>query len=107
MSDVKIAICIAVMAVITFLTRFMPFLLFGRGDSPAPIVLFVGKYLPPALISAIIIYCYKDVDFLTGAHGLPELAAAFCVVLLHLKFKNTMLSIFAGTLFYMILLRLC
>ncbi len=107
MSDLKIVACIALIAVITFGTRALPFILFGRGDSPAPIVLFVGKYLPPALISAIIIYCYKDVDFLTGTHGLPELAAAFCVVLLHLRFKNTMLSIFAGTVFYMVVLRLC
>ncbi len=107
MSDMKLVACIIIIEAVTFSTRAMPFILFGRGDSPAPIILFVGKYLPPALISAIIIYCYKDVDFFTGTHGLPELAAAICVVLLHLKFKNTMLSIFAGTLFYMILLRLC
>ncbi len=106
MTDTKLIVSIALMAAITFSTRAMPFIIFGKGDRPAPIILFVGKYLPPALISAIIIYCYKDVHFLTGTHGIPELLAAFVVVLLQLRFKNTMLSIFAGTLFYMALLRL-
>lgn len=106
MSNIKLVLAIALMAAITFSTRAMPFLLFGKGDRPAPIILFVGKYLPPALISAIIIYCYKDVHFLTGTHGIPELLAAAAVVLLQLRFKNTMLSIFAGTIFYMVMLRL-
>ncbi len=109
MSDTKLILAIALMAAVTFATRAIPFVLFGRqkgGDSPAPIILFVGKYLPPALISAIIIYCYKDVKFLTGTHGIPELLAAAAVILLQLRFKNTMLSIFAGTVFYMVMLRL-
>lgn len=105
MSSTKLIISIGIIAIVTFATRATPFVLFGKGDSPAPIILFVGKYLPPALISAIIIYCYKDVSFLTGMHGIPELLAALAVVLLQLRFKNTMLSIFAGTVFYMFMLR--
>ena len=38
---------IAVMAVVTFLTRALPFLLFGRGNRVPQVVLYLGKYLPP------------------------------------------------------------
>ena len=39
---------IAVMAIITFLTRALPFLLFDRGESPPKLVLYLGRVLPPA-----------------------------------------------------------
>lgn len=106
MNAQKLVISIVLMAVVTFSTRALPFVLFGRGDKPAPIILFVGKYLPPALISAIIIYCFKDVHILYGSHGVPELLAAISVIALQLGFKNTMISIFVGTIFYMLLIRL-
>lgn len=108
MSDTKLVAAIVVMAAVTFMTRALPFIIFGKGNSPAPIILFLGKYLPPALISAIIVYCYRNVHFLSAdsLYGLPEVLAAVCVVLLQLKFKNTMVSIFTGTVFYMIMLRL-
>ncbi len=112
MSNIQLVMAIAVIAAVTFSTRAIPFILFGKenkggnADSPAPIILFVGKYLPPALISAIIVYCYKDVDFLTGTHGIPELVSALLVICLQLRLKNTMLSIFTGTIFYMVVLRL-
>ncbi len=105
MDGKKLFISIIIMSLVTFSTRAMPFLLFGRGDKPAPIILFLGKYLPPALISVIIIYCYKDIDLMGAQHGIPELLAAAVTVGLHLKFNNTMLSIFAGTIFYMLMLR--
>ena len=37
---------IAVMAIVTFLTRVLPFLLFDRGESPPKLVLYLGRVLP-------------------------------------------------------------
>ena len=56
---------IAVMAVVTFLTRALPFLLFDRGSSPPKLVLYLGRVLPPAIIAMLIIYCLKDLSFLS------------------------------------------
>ena len=38
-------------------------------------------------------------------HGIPELLAVAAVVGLHLRKKNTLLSIFGGTAFYMLLVQ--
>ena len=47
LTPVQTLASIAVMSVVTFLTRALPFLLFDRGDHPPKIVLYLGHVLPP------------------------------------------------------------
>ena len=49
---VHAVLAIAVMAVVTFLTRALPFLLFDRGGNPPKLVLYLGRVLPPARVSS-------------------------------------------------------
>ena len=96
---------IAVMAVVTFLTRALPFLLFDRGSSPPKIVLYLGRVLPPAIIAMLIIYCLKDLSFLSLEGWAPQLISVAAVVVLHLWRHNNLLSIFGGTILYMVLVQ--
>ncbi len=48
---------ILVMAVVTFATRLLPFLLFDRGEEPPKAVLYLGRVLPPAIMAMLIVYC--------------------------------------------------
>ncbi|MBQ6343351.1 MAG: AzlD domain-containing protein [Anaerolineaceae bacterium] len=99
----KPAILIAVMAVVTMLLRFLPFLIF-RKQTP-PYITYLGKVLPSAIIGMLVIYCLKDVSLTSHPHGLPELIAAACVVGLQVLKRNSLLSILAGTAVYMILVQ--
>ena len=99
------AAAIAVMAGVTFLTRALPFLLFDRGESPPKLVLYLGRVLPPAIIAMLIIYCLRDISFAAPAGWAPQLIAVGAVVLLHLWKKNNLLSIFGGTILYMVLVQ--
>ena len=56
LTPAQAALSIAVMVGVTFLTRFLPFLLFDRGGKPPRIVLYLGRVLPPAIIMMLIIY---------------------------------------------------
>lgn len=96
---------IGVMAVITFLTRALPFLLFGRGERAPRVVLYLGRYLPPAVIAMLIVYCLRGVSFGQLSGWLPSLIAGVAVVALHLWKKNNLLSIFGGTILYMVLVQ--
>ena len=96
---------IAVMAVVTFLTRALPFLLFDRGESPPRLVLYLGRVLPPAIIAMLIIYCLRGVSFLTPGGWVPQLLCVGVVVVLHLWKHNNLLSIFGGTVLYMALVQ--
>lgn len=96
---------IAVMAAVTFLTRALPFLLFDRGKEPPRLVLYLGRVLPPAIIAMLIVYCLRGVSFASPAGFVPAAASCGAVVALHLWKNNDLLSIFGGTILYMVLVQ--
>ena len=100
----KAAILIAVMALVTMLLRFLPFLIF-RNETPAYIT-YLGKVLPSAIIGMLVIYCLKDTSFLAYPHGLPEIIASVFVVVLQIWKRNSLISILSGTVVYMLLIQL-
>ena len=98
------AITIAVVVLGTMLTRFLPFFVFPEGKEPPRYVLYLGKVLPYAVIGLLVVYCLKDAVF-TAFHGLPELMAMAVVAALQKWRKNMLLSMFAGTALYMLLVQ--
>jgi branched-subunit amino acid transport protein AzlD len=62
--------------------------------------------LPPAIIGMLVIYCLKDVSLTEAPHGMPELIASVCVILLHIWKRNPLISILIGTAVYMLLIQL-
>ena len=98
-------ILVFIMALITFVTRALPFVLFDRGDHPPKAVLYLGRVLPPAVMAMLIIYCLKDVSFLSPGGWVPALLSCVVVILLHLWKNNDLISIFGGTILYMILIQ--
>ena len=99
-------ITIAVVALGTMLTRFLPFLVFPEGKPTPKYVQYIGKALPGAVFGLLVIYCIKNVSLFAGSHGLPELIAIAVVVLLHLWKRQMLLSIATGTVCYMLLVQL-
>ncbi len=96
-------ILIGIMAATTALLRFLPFLIF-RHNTPQPI-LYLGRVLPYAIIGMLVVYCLKGVSLVQSPHGIPELISVVLVVLLHKWKHNTLISIPAGTICYMVLLQ--
>ncbi len=97
---------ILVMAAVTLLTRALPFLLFDRGGRPPKIILYLGRVLPPAVMAMLVVYCLRGVSFAALAGWLPQLMGVAAVAALHKWQHNTLISIFGGTLFYMLLVQL-
>ena len=105
MTMIQSIVTIAVAAVCTFCTRLFPFALFGGKLQVTRDVLFLGNVLPPAIIATLIIYCLKSVNLLNFPIGIPELISIALVAVLHLWKRNTLLSVGAGTICYMVLIQ--
>ena len=87
---------ITIVAVVlgTMTTRFLPFLIFPEGREP------------PAFIGLLLVYCLKDAVF-ASYHALPELIAITVTAALQRWKRNMLLSLFAGTALYMLLVQTC
>ncbi len=104
-NNLYILLTIAVMSLLTALLRFAPFLIFGGKRDVPKMIEYLSNVLPAAIMGMLIVYCLRNVDIMSGSHGLPELFAIAVVVILHLWKKNTILSIASGTAVYMILIQ--
>ncbi|WP_031551507.1 branched-chain amino acid transporter permease [Oribacterium sp. FC2011] len=95
---------IAVVALVTWMLRAFPFLLFGNRPLPK-VILYLGKVLPPAIMTVLVIYCLRDISFFQPPYGIPEIVACVVVAALQIIRRNMYLSIIVGTICYMIMIR--
>ena len=96
-----IALCVAA----TMATRFVPFLLFSDSRKTPKFVTYLGDALPPALFGMLVVYALKDVTWIGGFGGLPELIGIAVTVGVHLVWRQMIASIAAGTIVYMLLVQ--
>lgn len=98
-------ITIAICALGTMATRYLPFLIFSSKKPTPRYIQHLGKALPSAIFGMLVIYCLKNVSILTDTHALPELIAIAVTVGLHLWKRQMLLSIAGGTVCYMLLIQ--
>ena len=97
------ALLVIVMAAVTVLLRFLPFLLF-RKQTP-PYITYLGEVLPAAIIGMLVVFCLKDTAVTRAPFGAPELIAGLAVVGLQAWKRNSLASILGGTALYMVLVQ--
>lgn len=104
--DLHAAALVAVIAAVTMALRFLPFIIFGGGRPTPRYIIYLARVLPCAIMAMLVVYCLRGANPLGPTHALPELLAGAAVVGLQWWRRNTLLSIAAGTVFYMVLVQL-
>lgn len=127
-------VLVATAALVTLLLRLAPFVIFGGKRRMPDDMQRAAKLLPPAIMGVLVIYCIKgdlinlrdlilsllslvspanagaDAAFLVNPGATGSVAACGIALLtvgaLHLWKRKTLLSIAAGTIVYMALIRL-
>ena len=91
------AIC--AMAAITLALRATPFVA-ARFLQRLPAIEWLGQFLPPAIMVLLLLHTLRDSAGKDTSAPWPEVLAAATVVLIQLKFRQPLVSIFAGTALY-------
>lgn len=105
-SNFELLIVILAVALGAQLTRWLPFVLFPENRKAPAFVSALGKVLPPAVIGLLVVYCLKGIQPTVFPHGIPELISVALIAGMHLRWKNSLLSIGVGTAVYILLVRL-
>ena len=96
---------IGVIALTTLATRALTFIIFSKDKKTPPIIDFLGKVLPFAIVGMLVVYSMRYVSVIRYPFGIPEAIAGIFVVLIHKWKHNLILSIGGGTVLYMVLIQ--
>ena len=100
MSDISYILFVFIlMSLATYVTRLTPFVFFSQHHERS-LLKFVAKYTPPMVMTILVMYMLKGVQY-NSVEGLYYILALLVTVLFHLCIRNALLSIFAGTIVYM------
>lgn len=105
MTDLHIWLIIAVIALVTALTRFLPFVIWNGNKKTPYLIEKLGKMLPYAIMGMLVVYCLKGVSVDSTSGFLPELIAGAVVAGTYVWKRNTLISIILGTVCYMMLVQ--
>lgn len=105
MTDINTLLTVAVIALVTAAIRFFPFVVWNKNRKAPKIIEKLGKILPYAVMGMLVVYCLKDVSFTALSGFVPELIACLVVIGLYVWKRNTLISIVAGTVSYMLLVQ--
>ena len=105
MPDLHSAAMIAVITLVTAALRFLPFWIFRDNRKTPPLISYLGQVLPFAIMGMLVVYCLKDISLSGAPFGIPEILGCCVVTGLHIWKRNTLLSIGAGTVCYMLLVQ--
>lgn len=106
MNNPRALLLVSIIALVTALLRFLPFIIFKDSTKTPKIITKLGKTLPYAVMAMLVVYCLKDVKFSSADLFVPQMISIVVVSILYIWRRNTLLSIIAGTVCYMLLIQL-
>lgn len=104
MTSHQMIVSVVIMAIVSGAIRLAPFVLFS-GDNTPKWVEKLGRTLPCAVMGMLVIYCLKDVNFQATINYLPAFIAVAVTAVSYYWKRNSLLSIFVGTILYMALVQ--
>lgn len=105
MADLHTWGLVAVIASVTALLRFLPFVIFSDNRKIPKTIEKLSKILPYAIMGMLVVYCLKEISFGSVSGFVPALIACVVVGVLYVWKRNTLISIICGTLCYMVLVQ--
>ena len=101
----KALITSVLIGLIVFCERLFPFAVFSK-RKPGKLIHIFERYIPPVVMIGLLIYSLRDVRFASFIQWVPQISAISFTIITYILKKNTLISIFGGTMIYMVLIRI-
>lgn len=101
----KALITSVLIGLIVFCERLFPFAVFSK-RKPGKLIHIFERYIPPVVMIGLLIYSLRDVRFASFIQWVPQISAISFTIITYILKKNTLISIFGGTIIYMVLIRI-
>lgn len=99
------ALALVLCAIIIYIERSLPWILFGKKQMPA-LMKRLSELLPAALMAILVVYSLKALTTSDMHTSVSLIIASVFTVIIHLWKKNQILSVIVGTAVYMLFLNL-
>lgn len=97
------ALCaLAVCALITYFYRSIPFVAFSGRRKMPPVLEKLGNLLPAAIMMILVVYSFRSLPTADVHTVLCMITAAVITAVMHIWKRNTILSVFVGTVAYIL-----
>jgi branched-subunit amino acid transport protein AzlD len=103
MNNSQMLITVAMLVAGTVFTRFLPFVAFPEHKPIPKVITYLGQRLPYATMGMLVVYALKDTKLIESPYGIYELLSLVVIAIVHHFKNNTLLSISAGVIIYLIL----
>ncbi|PKM63701.1 MAG: branched-chain amino acid transporter AzlD [Firmicutes bacterium HGW-Firmicutes-20] len=103
MNSNQMLITVGMLVAGTVFTRFLPFIAFPEHKPIPKVITYLGQRLPYATMGMLVVYALKDTKITQSPYGLYELLSLVVIAIVHHFKNNTLLSISAGVIVYLIL----
>lgn len=100
MSEKYLIIGIFIATFFTLITRIIPFLFYAK-RKPGEMIRHIELFMPTMIMVILVFYAIKDVNFTQEPYGLPEIVSIFIAGILHVMFRQALLSVVIATVSYM------
>ncbi len=88
----------------TAITRFLPFFLL-KDRVGRPLLKYLQDTMPLLIMTLLVFFTLKDIPW-RQTYGIYEISGILCAIVCFLLFKNSVLSIFSGIIFYLLVIRI-
>lgn len=95
---------IAALFLLTVVTRALPFL-FAKQLEKSSLIHGVEKKLPAYLMLLLVLYEIKPASFFVWPYGLPAVIALISLLIVHVLFRQVLLSLAISTISYIFLIK--
>lgn len=100
MDNTYVFMTLSVISLITIALRAFPIIIFDKFKGYG-LLTYLSKKMPVGVMCLLVIYTLKDENYIQEPYGIPILFSSLIALLLYLKTKNALISIFCSLFIYL------